>query len=134
MKQCFLVLHECFLHVHRDASLKRPSTGFCDLTALRNQTSGIVCSRERRGEALCRGGRYDFIIQASSVHLAQHRAPACSCVTSFHLLATHTHTHTHTQYTHTHTHTNKHCIAKSIGTPASNEMFDYFSNFQEYKS
>ncbi len=26
-----------------------------------------------------------------------------------------------------------HYIAKSIGTP-SNEMFDYFSNFHEYKS
>ncbi len=112
MKQCFLVLHECFLHVHRDASLKRPSTGFCDLTALRNQTSGIVCSRERRGEALCRGGRYDFIIQASSVHLAQHRAPACSCVTSFHLLATHTHTHN----THTHTQTNT-ALPKVLGHP-----------------
>ncbi len=27
-----------------------------------------------------------------------------------------------------------HYIAKSIGSPPSNERFDYFSNFHEYKS
>ncbi len=27
-----------------------------------------------------------------------------------------------------------HYIAKSIESPPSNEMFDYFSNFHEYKS
>ncbi len=32
-----------------------------------------------------------------------------------------------------HVFTHIHYIAKSIGTP-SNERFDYFSNFQEYKS
>ncbi len=34
------------------------------------------------------------------------------------------------KYTHTHTH----YIAKHIGSPPSNERFDYFSNFHEYKS
>ncbi len=29
---------------------------------------------------------------------------------------------------------NVHYIAKSIGSPPSNERFDYFSNFHEYKS
>ncbi len=29
---------------------------------------------------------------------------------------------------------NMHYIAKSIGSPSSNERFDYFSNFYEYKS
>ncbi len=28
----------------------------------------------------------------------------------------------------------QHYIAKSIGSPPSNERFDYFSNFHEYKS
>ncbi len=28
----------------------------------------------------------------------------------------------------------KHYIAKNIGSPPSNERFDYFSNFHEYKS
>ncbi len=27
-----------------------------------------------------------------------------------------------------------HYIAKSVGSPPSNERFDYFSNFHEYKS
>ncbi len=37
--------------------------------------------------------------------------------------ATFTFTSIHVQY-----------IGKSIGSPASNERFDYFSNYQEYKS
>ncbi len=71
---------------------------------------------------------------------------------------THTHTHAHTRththaharthaHTHTHTHIHNvhiyiyiyiyidiHYIAKSIGSPPSNDRFDYFSNFQEYRS